>query len=278
MLKLHFRPLAFTVSFVVACSATAQAEETIIVQSTTSTANSGFYDYITPIIARETGVTMRVVAVGTGQALANSRRCDGDLLIVHSTADELAFVADGFGTYRADLMYNDFVLVGPSDDPAKVADARDVTAAMVAIAAAEAPFMSRGDDSGTHTAELRLWDAAGVDPKPASGAWYRETGSGMGATLNIAAGQSAYTMTDRATWARFANRGDLVILFEGDKSLFNQYGILPVDSARCPTVKAEAAEKVSAYLLSDDGQAAIAAFQIDGQPVFFPNGSDDAVR
>lgn len=278
MPKLFFHFLGISLGIVFSCAGFAKAEDTIIVQSTTSTANSGFYDYITPIVARETGVTMRVVAVGTGQALANSRRCDGDLLIVHSTADELDFVAEGFGSHRADLMYNDFVLVGPSDDPARVADARDVTAAMVAIAAAEAPFMSRGDDSGTHTAELRLWEAAGVDPLPSSGAWYRETGSGMGATLNVAAGQSAYTMTDRATWARFANRGDLVILFEGDESLFNQYGVLPVDPSRCPTVKAEAAEKVSAYLLSDDGQAAIGAFRIDGQPVFFPNGSDDAVR
>lgn len=263
----------FLVFVVLAFSAHTQAD-TIIVQSTTSTQNSGLYDYLLPILKKDTGIQANIVAVGTGQAINNARRCDGDLLLVHARSAEETFVADGYGEYRRDLMYNDFVIVGPKADPANVAGARDVTDALQRIRQAGAKFASRGDDSGTHKKERSLWQEAALDPVAGSGQWYLETGSGMGATLNTGVGLGAYVLTDRATWMSFANKQDSTILFEGAPPLFNQYGVIPVSAAKCPNVNREAAETFARWLLSEAGQAAIAAYQVDGKQLFFPNAND----
>lgn len=255
----------------VAAPLPALAEKYILMQSTTSTQNSGLFDHLLPQFSEETGISVRVVAVGTGQAIRNASNGDGDLLFVHAKPAEEAFVADGFGLSRHDVMYNDFVIVGPVGDPANLADQSDVLSALTALEQAQMPFVSRGDDSGTHKAELRLWDAAGVDPAAASGSWYRETGSGMGATLNIAVGMGAYAMTDRATWIAFGNKGDHRVLFEGDARLFNQYGIIAVNPSKHPNVKADLAKAFVDWILSDAGQTAIAAYRVDGQQLFFPN-------
>ena len=247
----------------------------IVVQSTTSTQNSGLYDAILRAYALESPVEIRVVAVGTGQAIRNARNCDGDVLLVHAKAAEEAFVADGYGVTRADLMYNDFVLVGPVADPAGVDDTDTIAAALTAIAAANAAFASRGDDSGTHKKERALWADAGIDPEGNSGGWYRETGSGMGATLNIATGMGAYALTDRATWIAFGNKGDHRILAEGDAALFNQYGVIAVNPEKCPDVRADAAQGFIDWLLSEPGQSAIAAYRRDGQQLFFPNAKKE---
>lgn len=246
-------------------------DESIIVQSTTSTQNSGLYDHILPIFEEKTGIDVRMVAVGTGQALENGRRGDGDVLLVHAKAAEEKFVADGYGVTRHDVMYNDFVIVGPASDPAGVKGMDDARAALAKIAEEQAIFASRGDDSGTHKKELSLWDAAGVDPSKASGTWYRETGSGMGATLNTGVGMGAYVMTDRATWISFGNKADHEIVVEGDKALFNQYGIIMVNPEKHPRVNAKAAQVFIDWLLSDEGQGAIASFKVDGQQLFTPN-------
>ena len=246
-------------------------EKYIVVQSTTSTENSGLFDHLLPRFTGKTGIEVRVVAVGTGQAIRNAARGDGDVLLVHARAAEEAFVAEGHGSARWDVMYNDFVIVGPGADPAGIAGGSDAVAALARIAAAGATFVSRGDDSGTYKAERRLWSAARIDVAAASGTWYRETGSGMGATLNIAAGMTAYTLTDRATWIAFANRAGLEILVEGDARLLNQYGVIPVRKARHPNVKADLARTFVDWLLSAEGQAAIAAFRVNGQQLFFPN-------
>ncbi|WP_424970007.1 substrate-binding domain-containing protein [Dinoroseobacter sp. S76] len=243
----------------------------ILVQSTTSTQNSGLFDHLLPIYEAQSGIDVRVVAVGTGQALRNAANGDGDVLFVHAKEAELAFVAEGYGVSRADVMYNDFVIVGPEADPAGVAGETDVTAALRQIAEAEAPFLSRGDDSGTNKAELRLWEATGIDAKSVSGGWYRETGSGMGATLNTGIGMGGYVMTDRATWIAFGNKAGHRILVEGDERLFNQYGIILVNPEVHPRVKAELGQGFVDWILSEEGQAAIAAFQVDGQQLFFPN-------
>jgi tungstate transport system substrate-binding protein len=248
--------------------------EFIIVQSTTSTQNSGLYQAILPQFEAKTGIAVRVVAVGTGQAIKNARNCDGDVLLVHARDAEVQFVAEGYGVNRTDLMYNDFVIVGPGADPAGIGGMNEAAAALARIALAQAPFASRGDDSGTHRAELALWRAAGIDPAAASGSWYRETGSGMGATLNTAVGMGAYALADRASWAAFANKGDHRVLVEGDPALVNQYGAILVNPKRCPNVKAEAGQKFIDWLLSDDGQAAIAAFRPAGQQLFVPNAPD----
>ncbi len=252
-------------------SAHPAAAREIIVQSTTSTANSGLYDHILPLAERATGVTARVVAVGTGQALRNAANCDGDVLLVHSRAAEESFVAAGHGVSRMDLMYNDFVIVGPADDPAGISGGTDASGALAAIASAEAPFVSRGDDSGTHRKEMELWSEARADPSSASGGWYREVGSGMGAALNVAIGMGAYTITDRATWIGFANKRDFTVLVEGDEALFNQYGVVLVSPERCPNVDALAGRRFIDWLLSDAGQAAIAGHRIDDRQLFFPN-------
>ena len=243
----------------------------IVVQSTTSTQNSGLYDHILPKFTDRTGIEVRVVAVGTGQAIRNAANGDGDVLLVHAKPAEEKFVADGYGVERFDLMYNDFVIVGPPPDPAGVAGMTDAVAALAKIAGAGVPFASRGDDSGTHKAELGLWAANGVDVEAASGGWYRETGSGMGATLNIGIGMSAYIMTDRATWLSFGNKGAHRIVVEGGPRLFNQYGIILVNPEKRPNVKAGLGRRFIDWMLSEEGQAAIASHRVDGRQLFFPN-------
>ena len=243
----------------------------IIVQSTTSTQNSGLFDHILPIFTKKTGIEVRVVAVGTGQALKNAENGDGDVVLVHSKPDEEKFVADGWGVKRQDVMYNDFVIVGPAADSAKIAGVQDAAEALKRVAAAKAPFASRGDELGTHKAELKLWKDAGVDPKPESGTWYLETGSGMGATLNTAVGKQAYTLTDRGTWLSFANKGDFKVLVEGDPKLFNQYGVILVNPAKHEKVKAKEGQAFIDWLTSPEGQAAIASYKLDGEQLFFPN-------
>ena len=250
----------------------AAAEDSfIIVQSTTSTQNSGLFDHILPIFTAKTGIEVRVVAVGTGQALKNAANGDGDVLLVHAKPAEEKFVADGFGVARQDVMYNDFVIVGPAADPAGVAGMRDAVAALKQIAGAEAPFASRGDDSGTHKKEVALWNEAGVELTAVSGAWYRETGSGMGATLNTAVGMGAYALTDRATWISFKNRGDFDVQVEGDERLFNQYGVILVNPERHASVKVKAGQAFIDWLTGPEGQAAIASYKLDGEQLFFPN-------
>ncbi|WP_232962691.1 substrate-binding domain-containing protein [Paracoccus tegillarcae] len=249
-------------------------DQSIIVQSTTSTANSGLYDYLLPIFTDESGITVNVVAVGTGQAIKNAENCDGDVLLVHAKPSEEQFIADGFGTERTDLMYNDFVIVGPEADPAGIGGMTDVEGALAKIAEAAAPFASRGDDSGTHQKEVALWEASGVDPMAASGEWYRETGSGMGATLNAGIGMGAYVLTDRATWISFENKQDYAVQVEGDDDLFNQYGVIPVSADKCPSVKSDAAQAFADWLISEAGQEAIAGYKVDDQQLFFPNAPD----
>lgn len=252
--------------------APATAEENfIVVQSTTSTQNSGLLDAILPAFTEKSGIEVRVVAVGTGQAIKNAENGDGDVLLVHAKPAEEEFVAAGGGVERFDVMYNDFVVVGPAADPAGVAGMKDAEAALGKIAAAKAPFASRGDDSGTHKAELRLWKDAGIDLAAASGGWYRETGSGMGATLNTGIGMGAYVLTDRATWISFGNKGDHTVVVEGDPELFNQYGVILVNPDRHPAVKAEAGQAFIDWLTGGEGQAAIANYRVDGQQLFFPN-------
>jgi tungstate transport system substrate-binding protein len=247
------------------------AEHFIAVASTTSTENSGLFRYILPQFQRATGIEVRVVAVGTGQAIKNAERGDADVLFVHHQPSEEAFVAQGFGVARRDVMYNDYVLLGPQPDPAGINGTKDAVAALARIAATQATFISRGDDSGTHKLELSLWQAAGIDVKKASGSWYREAGSGMGATLNTASGLDGYTISDRGTWISFKNKGKLTILVEGDPRLFNQYGVILVNPAKHAHVKAKEGQAFVDWLTSDQGQKAIADFRIEGQQMFFPN-------
>jgi tungstate transport system substrate-binding protein len=239
----------------------------ITLASTTSTEESGLFGYLLPIFRRKTGIEVRVVAVGTGQALAIGARGDADALLVHDRAGEDKFIADGNGVDRRDVMYNDFVIVGPRSDPTGIAGMRDAKAAFAKIAAAAASFASRGDDSGTNRMELRVWKALGITPGGAS--WYRELGSGMGATLNTAVQMNAYALADRASFAHFQNRGDLVILVEGDKLLLNPYGSILINPARWPQVKASDARIWHEWLTSTDGQAAIAAYRVNGEELFF---------
>jgi tungstate transport system substrate-binding protein len=274
LIKRPFLAFVFSALLWAVASQSASADENfIIVQSTTSTQNSGLFDDLLPIFQEKTGIEVRVVAVGTGQAIKNATNGDGDVLLVHSKSSEEKFVADGLGISRSDVMYNDFVIVGPPSDPAEIAGTKNVVAALKKIAEAEATFASRGDDSGTHKAELRLWRTAGIDAVSASGEWYRETGSGMGTTLNTGTGMGAYVMTDRATWIAFGNKGDYQIAVEGDPRMFNQYGVILVNPEIHPYVKASMGQTFIDWLLSKEGQAAIASFKIDGQQLFFPNGS-----
>ena len=265
-----FTGLVFTLSLMIGAAAQA-AERFITVASTTSTRNSGLYDYLLPLFTKATGIEVRVVAVGTGQAIKLARNGDADVLFVHHRKSEEKFVADGFGVKRFDVMYNDFVVVGPKSDPAKVMGTNDVAKAFAAIAAVKASFASRGDDSGTHKKELSLWKAAGVDVKAASGSWYRSTGSGMGATLNTASGMNAYALTDRGTWLKVANRGDLDIAVEGDKNLFNPYGVILVNPAKFKHIKAKDGQAFIDWLVSAAGQSAIGAYKLKGKQAFFPN-------
>ncbi|MCV6598128.1 MAG: substrate-binding domain-containing protein [Mangrovicoccus sp.] len=253
-------------------SALAEPRPYITVQSTSSTQNSGLFDHILPQFETESGIEVRVVAVGTGQAIRNAINGDGDVLFVHAKAAEEAFVAEGYGIARHDVMYNDFVILGPEADPAGIAGMNDATAALAKIAEAQAVFASRGDDSGTHKAELRLWRAAGVAAQQASGQWYRETGAGMGATLNTGIGMGAYLLSDRATWIAFGNKRDHQVLVEGDSRLFNQYGVILVNEAVHPHVKSDLGQRFITWLLSPQGQEAIAGYQVAGQQLFFPNG------
>ena len=247
--------------------------EPVILQSTTSTQNSGLFDAILPIFEDETGIDVRVVAVGTGQALKNARNGDADVVMVHARTLEEEFVAQGWGIERHDLMYNDFVIVGPAGDPAGIAGLANATTAFSQIADAGALFASRGDSSGTHIKELALWGATGIDTTAASGGWYRETGAGMGTTLNIAVELQAYALTDRGTWLSFGNRRDHIVLVEGDARLFNQYGLILVNPARHNHVASDEGQSLIDWLLGPDGQAAIAAYWIDGQQLFFPNAA-----
>ena len=246
-------------------------EKSILVQSTTSTANSGLYDYILPMFTAKTGIKVNVVAVGTGQAIKNAQNGDGDVLLVHAKASEEKFVAEGWGVERSDVMYNDFVIVGPAADPAGIAGSNDAVAAMKTIANKKSLFASRGDNSGTHKKEVSLWKAAAVDTAANSGDWYRETGSGMGATLNTAVGMGAYALTDRATWISFKNKGDYKIVVEGDKGLFNQYGVILVNPAKHPQVKQAEGQAFIDWILGSEGQAAIASYKLNDQQLFFPN-------
>ena len=272
MLHRSVLTLVVAMAFVIAgtLSSTA-AERFITVTSTTSTENSGLFRYLLPLFQHDTGIEARVVAVGTGQAIALAQRGDADVLLVHHKPSEEQFVAEGFGVTRYDVMYNDFVLVGPQTDPAGVKGTTDVAAALAQIAARRAVFVSRGDDSGTHKLELSLWQTIGVDVAAASGTWYRETGAGMGGTLNIASGLEAYALTDRGTWLSFKNRGKLAMLVEGDSRLFNQYGVILVNPAKHKHIKAKDGQAFIDWLLSDRGQQAIAAFRLEGEQAFFPN-------
>jgi tungstate transport system substrate-binding protein len=251
-------------------------DQFIIVQSTTSTEASGLFGHILPKFQEQTGIEARVVAVGTGQALKNAQNCDGDVLFVHAKPDEEKFVEAGYGVERLDVMYNDFVIVGPAADPAKIGGTTDASDALQMIAEGKAPFASRGDDSGTHKKEMSLWQEAGLDPTAASGDWYRETGSGMGATLNTAVGMDAYALTDRGTWISFENQGDFEVLVEGDDALFNQYGVIRVSPEHCANVKTEPAQQFVDWITGREGQQAIADYQLNGQQLFFPNATGES--
>ena len=254
----------------------AQAQAPFItVASTTSTEQSGLFGHLLPAYTKATGVEVRVVAVGTGQALKLGERGDADVVFVHDTPSELKFVADGWGVGRQEVMYNDFVVVGPKGDPAGVAGSSDTVASFRRIAEARAPFITRGDDSGTHKAELRFWAETGIDPKAASSnggkGWYTDIGGGMGPALNMAAATGAYTLADRGTWLSFRNRQDLIIAVQGDKRLFNQYGVMLVNPARHPSVKADLGRSFMGWLVSPEGQATIASYKVGGEQLFFPN-------
>ncbi|HKE40754.1 MAG TPA: extracellular solute-binding protein [Casimicrobiaceae bacterium] len=261
--------------FVALCVLPLHAQERYItVASTTSTEQSGLFGYLLPIFEQQTGIKVRVVAVGTGQALDIGRRGDADVVFVHARAAEEKFLAEGQGVKRFPVMYNDFVLIGPKNDPAKIAGGKDILAAMSKIEAAHAPFVSRGDRSGTHMAELELWKSAGIDLDKVKGPWYRDTGQGMGPALNTAASMNAYILADRGTWLAFKNRGDLQILVEGDKRLFNQYGVMLVNPDKHPNVKKELGQQFIDWLISPTGQKAIAGYKINGEQLFYPNAND----
>ncbi|HYZ31163.1 MAG TPA: substrate-binding domain-containing protein [Crenalkalicoccus sp.] len=273
MNRLPHAPRRALVALLLLFAATAaRAEERFItVASTTSTEQSGLFGHLLPLFTAATGIAVRVVALGTGQALDVARRGDADVVFVHDRAAEERFVAEGEGGPRHAVMYNDFVLIGPARDPAGIGGGHDAAAALRAIAAARAPFISRGDRSGTHAAELRLWQLAGVDPTAGRAAWYREVGQGMGPALNIAAAQGAYILADRGTWLAFRNRQDLRILVQGDERLFNQYGVMLVNPARHPQVKAAEGQRFVDWLISPAGQHAIAGYRIGGEQLFFPD-------
>ncbi len=245
-------------------------DKSIVVSSTTSTEQSGLFSYLLPAFEKKTGIQVKVVAVGTGQALDIGRRGDADVVFVHDKPAEEKFVDEGFSTKRNEVMYNDFVLIGPKSDPAKIDGGKDIQAALLKIASAQVPFISRGDKSGTHAAELRYWKSTGVEVSPTAN-WYKETGSGMGPALNTASAMNGYILSDRATWLTFKNRGDLVILVQGDPKLFNQYGVLLVNPAKYPQVKKAEGQAFIDWLISKDGQDTIASYKVGGEQLFFPN-------
>ena len=265
-----FALLGLAATSFAAGSAIAQ-DKSIVVASTTSTQDSGLFGHILPLFKAKSGIDVKVVAQGTGQALDTGRRGDADVVFVHAKAQEDAFVADGFGVKRFDVMYNDFVLIGPKSDPAKIKGSKDILVALKAINAVGAPFVSRGDKSGTHSAELALWKSATLDPADTKPAWYRAIGQGMGPALNTASAMGAYLLADRGTWISFTNKGDLEIVVEGDKRLFNQYGIILVNPSKHPHVKKELGQQFIDWIISAEGQNAIRSYSINGQQLFFPN-------
>ncbi|WP_369722292.1 extracellular solute-binding protein [Bradyrhizobium sp. LLZ17] len=248
-------------------------DRTITVASTTSTEQSGLFGYLLPLFSKAEGINVRVVAVGTGQALDIGRRGDADVVFVHDRPAEDRFMSEGQGVKRFDVMYNDFIIVGPRSDPARIAGGKDVAEALRKIAAAKVPFISRGDKSGTHAAELRLWKEAGVEVAGGKDSWYREIGQGMGPALNMASSSNAYLLSDRGTWLSFKNRGELAVLTEGDKRLFNQYGVMLVNPEKHPNVKAQDGQAFIDWLVSPKGQEAIAGYRVGGEQLFFPNAS-----
>ena len=268
----RFSSLAFALLFGVLASHTPAGaqDRSIVVASTTSTQDSGLFGYLLPIFKAKTNIEVKVIAQGTGQALDTARRGDADVVFVHAKSQEEKFLAEGFGVKRFDVMYNDFVLIGPKGDPAGV-KGRDIETALKTIQGKAAPFVSRGDKSGTHSAELALWKQAGIDIAVTKGPWYREIGQGMGAALNTAGAMNGYVLSDRGTWISFKNRGDLEIVVEGDKRLFNQYGVMLVNPEKYPSVKKELGQAFVDWLVSAEGQAAIAGYKIDGQQLFFPD-------
>jgi len=267
--------LVVVLGLLVATGAAAE-QPFIVVASTTSTEQSGLFGHLLPAFTKDTGIEVRVVAVGTGQALDIGRRGDADVVFVHDKPAELKWLAEGNGVERYPVMYNDFVLIGPKSDPAHVAGGKDIAVAFEKIDKAKAPFVSRADKSGTYSAELRLWKDAGIDIAKAKGPWYRETGSGMGPALNTAAGMNAYILSDRGTWLNFKNRGDLGIVVQGDKRLFNQYGVMLVNPRKHPQVKKELGQKFIDWLVSPHGQQVIADYKINGRQLFFPNAGTDS--
>ena len=262
--------MALAAIAVFATAASAQ-DKSILVASTTSTQDSGLFGHLLPMFKAKTGIDVKVVAQGTGQAIDTGRRGDADVLFVHAKAAEEKFLAEGFGVKRYPVMYNDFILVGPQGDPAGIKGSKDIVAAFKALKDKGIAFISRGDKSGTHQAELNLWTVAGIDIAKSKGPWYKEIGQGMGAALNSASASNAYVLTDRATWLSFKNKGELIIEVEGDKRLFNQYGVMLVNPEKYPGVKKELGQVFVDWLVSPEGQAAIAAYKIDGQQLFFPN-------
>jgi len=269
-MSLRLWSLIVVVTLGIAAPRAIAEDRSIVVASTTSTQDSGLFGYLLPIFKAKTGIDVKVVAQGTGQALDTARRGDADVVFVHAKAQEEKFLAEGYGVKRFDVMYNDFVLVGPKSDPAGV-KGKDIEAALKAISEKAAPFVSRGDRSGTHTAELALWKQAGIDIATARGSWYREIGQGMGAALNTANALNAYVLSDRGTWISFENRGELDILVQGDKRLFNQYGVMLVNPEKYPSVKKQLGQAFIDWLISPEGQAAIAGYKIGGQQLFFPD-------
>lgn len=268
--KLLYSTLLGLSFFIASLPVFAQTQKNIVVSSTTSTEQSGLFGHILPVFLNKTGIQVKVVAVGTGQALDIGRRGDADVVFVHDKVAEDKFVADGFADKRQEVMYNDFVLLGPKNDPAKVAGGKDIQAALKKIADSKSTFVSRGDKSGTHAAELRYWKGSGVDVNP-NMTWYKETGSGMGPALNTASGMNAYILSDRATWLTFKNRGDLSILVEGDPRLFNQYGVMLVSPTKHPRVKKAEGQAFIDWIVSKDGQDTIASYRVGGEQLFFPN-------
>ena len=269
----HRRRLILSLVAVCVALPVVAQDKSIVVASTTSTEQSGLFGHLLPAFTRKTGIAVKVVAVGTGQALDIGRRGDADVVLVHDRAAEDKYVAEGWGIGRRDVMYNDFVLVGPKADPAKVGGTKDIAAALKSIADAKAPFVSRGDKSGTHAAELRYFKLASVDPLDGKGGWYRETGSGMGPALNTASSMNAYILADRGTWLSFRNRGDLVIVVQGDKRLFNPYGVMLVNPAKHPHVKVAEGKAFIDWLVSKEGQDTIAGYRIGGEQLFFPDAT-----
>ena len=271
------RRLLFVIAAVALAAPAVAQDKSIVVASTTSTQDSGLFGHLLPIFKEKTGIDVKVVALGTGQALDTARRGDADVVFVHAKAAEEKFLSEGFGVKRFPVMYNDFVLIGPKDDPAGIKGSKDIVAALKAIKNKAAPFISRGDRSGTHIAELVLWKAAGIDIEKTKGDWYKSIGQGMGAALNTASASNAYVLADRATWLEFKNRDELGVAVEGDKRLFNQYGVMLVNPKKHPAVKAQLGQQFIDWLISLEGQNAIAGYKINGEQLFYPNaGSPNA--